>query len=116
MTNKSKQSQFSLHDQFFIGVVAGLVASGERDAASIFSQAKKLTDSINPIGAIDWSKAPEWANFYAVDADQNAGWFDVKPEFHNDKWFAGKGTKHAQAAPTFAQFLDAENSLQKRGE
>lgn len=29
--------------------------------------------------AIDWSQAPEWANWWAMDMNKEANWYDTKP-------------------------------------
>lgn len=39
----------------------------------------------------DWSKAPEWARWWAVDADGSPYWFEEKPEQHLVTWQAASG-------------------------
>ena len=40
-----------------------------------------MTDHVQP----DWSKAPAWANFWAVDSDGYAYWYRDQPEFDCDR-------------------------------
>ena len=32
----------------------------------------------------DWSKAPEWAKFWAVDSDGGAYWYEVEPRYDTE--------------------------------
>lgn len=34
----------------------------------------------------DWSKAPEWANYWAADADGEAFWYDTRPSLEDTIW------------------------------
>lgn len=34
----------------------------------------------------DWSKAPEWAMYHAVDRDKDSWWYQVKPELGEKEW------------------------------
>ena len=34
----------------------------------------------------DWKYAPEWANWLAMDADQEWFWFENKPVFESGIW------------------------------
>jgi len=38
--------------------------------------------------AVDWSQAPEWANFWAMDDDGRAFWFENKPTLREDALYA----------------------------
>jgi hypothetical protein len=39
--------------------------------------------------APDWSTAPEWAQWWAVDADGQALWFAEQPAVNGSEWFPG---------------------------
>ena len=32
----------------------------------------------------DWSKAPEWARFWAMDSDGGAYWYEVEPRYDTE--------------------------------
>lgn len=48
---------------------------------------------------IDWSKAPEWARWVAMDDDHTWWWFENKPEYDGVEWFADGGYEKAFDAP-----------------
>ena len=35
---------------------------------------------------IDWSAAPEWAQYHAVDANRVARWWESKPRWDGHQW------------------------------
>jgi hypothetical protein len=39
----------------------------------------------------DWSRAPEWAQWWAMDADGNAIWFEEKPIHIDGSWETESG-------------------------
>ncbi len=39
----------------------------------------------------DWSEAPEWANYVAMDADGEWFWYADKPCIANSAWLPDKG-------------------------
>lgn len=54
----------------------------------------------------DWSKAPEWANWWAIDYNGSCYWYGEKPIKRNNHWFSG--------SQLVCKFPDWENSLQGR--
>lgn len=42
---------------------------------------------------IDWSKAPEWANYHAIDKNGVSYWYEERPglKLNVDKWVCGEG-------------------------
>jgi hypothetical protein len=59
---------------------------------------------------IDWSKAPEWANYAAMDSDGSWWWYETKPRCLVDEWDITSSTKYAP----MSEVIDWENSLQSR--
>lgn len=45
----------------------------------------------------DWKNAPEWANWLAMDADGEWGWFAEEPNLGYEEWFYNLGTRYAAA-------------------
>ena len=39
----------------------------------------------------NWKKAPLWAEWWAVDPDGNAFWFDEKPEYYKNGGYKNQG-------------------------
>ena len=41
----------------------------------------------------DWTTAPDWANYVAVNAKEQALWFENKPwcETRDDRWYVREG-------------------------
>lgn len=70
----------------------GLVDVMEYTAAEV-SEALELaiTALQSDPDAPDWSQAPEWARWYAVDADGQTNWFEKKPEKIRSNWYASDG-------------------------
>ena len=59
---------------------------------------------------IDWSKAPEWANFVAMDYDGCWWFFEGKPRLYGGTWYSEEG-KHQKL---ILHVLNHEESLQQR--
>lgn len=38
----------------------------------------------------DWGHAPDWAQYWAVDSDGVANWYDVKPDISDGEWVMGR--------------------------
>ena len=38
--------------------------------------------------APDWTEAPEWAQWYAIDANGDSYWWGVEPSLSGGIWFA----------------------------
>jgi hypothetical protein len=57
-------------------VVDGIgVSKEEHEAEARVRALLAAYDALAP----DWSTAPAWANWYALDADGEAGWYDDEP-------------------------------------
>lgn len=66
----------------------------------------------------DWSQAPEWADFWAMDKSLEARWIlsdggDPYIGMCNKKWFS-MGRFNSNLAPSFNYQGDWKNSLRKR--
>lgn len=46
-----------------------------REAKSIVQATVEAYDALAP----DWSQAPEWAQWYAIDANGEAAWYSIEP-------------------------------------
>lgn len=47
---------------------------------------KQWMDTLPAAPAPDWSKAPSWAMWWAVDANGDAFWYSHKPEANTRDW------------------------------
>ena len=61
----------------------------------------------------DWSQAPDWANWWAMDADSDCYWFENKPEIMSVTWLPFNASEVGDA-PTFNYQGNWRNSLRKR--
>ena len=66
----------------------------------------------------DWSQAPEWANWWAMDENKNTRWIysELEQPYTSDaylRWFA-VGRFDSEDAPSFGYTGDWRNSLRKR--
>ena len=66
----------------------------------------------------DWSQAPEWANWWAMDENKNTRWIysELEQPYTSDillRWFA-VGKFDSVDAPSFGYTGDWRNSLRKR--
>ena len=66
----------------------------------------------------DWSQAPEWANWWAMDENKNTRWIysELEQPYTSDiflRWFA-VGKLDSADAPSFGYHSDWRNSLRKR--
>ena len=66
----------------------------------------------------DWSQAPEWANWWAMDENKNTRWIysELEQPYISDiflRWFA-VGRFDSADAPSFGYTGDWRNSLRKR--
>ena len=67
----------------------------------------------------DWSKAPEWANWAAMDEDGDVFWFEGKPErlgrgWRDDSWYTEKRWELARRATALYQSVPWDQSLEQR--
>ena len=53
--------------------------AGEKDCQAIELAITALQSDPH---APDWSQAPEWAQWYAIDRDGQRWWFDIEPTFY----------------------------------
>ena len=61
----------------------------------------------------DWSQAPSWANWWALDIDNmEAHWFETKPTIDVITW--SRTTRSCKVAPNFYYYGDWKDSLRKR--
>ena len=63
----------------------------------------------------DWSQAPEWANWWAMDADRDCYWFENKPETMSVTWLPFDASD-VKPTPSFGYTGDWRESLRKRPE
>jgi hypothetical protein len=56
----------------------------------------------------DWSEAPEWAQWWAMDEDREAYWFKAKPESGATVWHSDELYQYDSTLP------DWEDSLTQR--
>ena len=68
----------------------------------------------------DWSQAPEWANWWAMDENKNTRWIysELEQPYTGDaylRWFA-VGRFDSEDAPSFGYTGGWRNSLRKRPE
>ena len=66
----------------------------------------------------DWSQAPEWANWWAMDENKNTRWIysELEQPYTSDtflRWFA-LGRFDSEDAPSFGYTGDWRESLRKR--
>lgn len=67
--------------------------------------------------APDWSKAPSWAQWWAVDADDNVAWFQNQPFCIGSGWFnpGGMTQTHNSMLPYHLPIgIDWRTTLQAR--
>ena len=64
-------------------------AKDDPDIATV-SQMLVAYDALAP----DWNEAPEWAKWYAIDANGSAAWYKQQPKYDEfcDKWLFGSGS------------------------
>ena len=60
---------------------------------------------------IDWSEAPDWANYVAMDHDGDWYWYENSPVVKNFAWYCGEGGGKCERAGKTTEW---EHSLQER--
>lgn len=62
----------------------------------------------------DWSEAPEWANYMAMDDDGSWYWFEVMPQYDEEQncWF--EDSINGQVKSAKISDMDGKNSLERR--
>lgn len=65
---------------------------------------------------IDWSKAPEWANWHAIDSDGGGYWYEVKPILHRNQreWMYKSNTDQYKGSKDYSDFGDWRETLRER--
>lgn len=122
MTNRNLNSQITLRDQFVIGTIAGLVASGQRDPKTILAVSKRLVSELiqenmlTTLHTVDWSKAPTWAKAHATDEDGRSHWYEATPILNQVEWLISDDASRMAKAPNFGFQGDWTQSLRLRGE
>jgi hypothetical protein len=64
----------------------------------------------------DWSSAPEWAMWWAVDPDSIAYWSEEKPLFQFGYWYCGTDRHEKAGYCTLDLGLDHRQTLRRRPE
>jgi len=65
----------------------------------------------------NWTDAPEWANYWAVDENGEMYWYRVKPITHQqNRYWMPENDRWGDGAVEPATLLDWEETLQKRPE
>ena len=61
-----------------------------REATEIVQATVNDYDALAP----DWNEEPEWAKWYAIDANGSAAWYKQQPKYDEfcDKWLFGSGS------------------------
>lgn len=62
----------------------------------------------------DWSQAPEWSNYWAIDFHRVARWYSDEPSATKDDFTLSKLDDKWNFAPTFGYQGDWRESLRKR--
>lgn len=61
----------------------------------------------------DWNQAPEWANWWAMDADGDCYWFENKPEMMSVTWLPFNASEVGEAL-SFGYTGNWQDSLRER--
>lgn len=69
--------------------------AGEKDCQAIELAIAALQSDPD---APDWSQAPEWAQWYAIDGDGQRWWFEIEPTFKGTI-YNGKGQIEIDNSP-----------------
>jgi len=106
----------------------------ERREAAIMRRIEQASDKRNHLGhpladkfsvgpavdetAVDWSQAPEWANYWAMDGDGDAYWYLSHPDIGSQLWLSADGDfglGGVKPAPDFGgAAIDWQDSLVAR--
>ena len=89
-------------------------------AEAMLAEQEKRTDKTRPAVLdefqVDWSQAPDWANWWAVDSNGICYWYMIEPrltEIFPNEW-VGCGYPTDTQAPSFNYQGDWKSSLQER--
>lgn len=89
--------------------------AGAMQAESDKRKPKGLPEALQDEFTIDWSIAPEWANYWTIDLDCNSYWYRNKPSMVEYGWESNGGI--IGNAPNFKYFSYSDkfrDSLRKR--
>lgn len=113
------------HEWAMVCLKSGLTASMEEliieawkyaDAMQAEADKRKpsgLPEALKEEWQPDWSQAPEWANWWAMDLDENqAHWYEVEPTIDAIAWI--RRTRTCKQAPSFDYQGNWKESLRKR--
>lgn len=83
-------------------------------AEAMLAEQEKRTTILDEF-QVDWSQAPEWANWWAVDSNMMTNWYDEKPVISgsNNEWTCTNGGDYEEDRLLHGN-LDWRNSLQER--
>ena len=83
-------------------------------AEAMLAENEKRTDKTRPAVIdefqVDWSQAPEWAKWWAMDKDGESAWCEEKPIISDSDFWYGKAGK----APSFGYTGNWQDSLRER--
>ena len=84
----------------------------QEEIESGIEQDKEMLDSFQ----VDWSQAPSWANWWAMDRDNDAYWHSCvdKPFIQGAVFEIATPQGHTSDAPSFNYQGDWKDSLRKR--
>lgn len=78
--------------------------------ASVAADLRNLLAGKSPACPIDWSRAPDWAQWLAMDAEGEWYWYELEPQRGGREWVCNSG----RADPTFP--LSWRETLHQRPE
>lgn len=84
-------------------------------ADMMLAEEEKRTDKTRPTVLdgfqVDWSQAPDDANFWAMDECGSCNWYEIMPEIIDNNWDFGRVI---DSAPSFNYQGDWKDSLRER--
>jgi len=85
----------------------------ERREAAAKRNAVKLGPAVDET-AVDWSQAPEWANYWAMDEVGFAYWYEHRPKISSRHGAWGVSERHGKAPNFGGAAIDWQDSLVAR--
>lgn len=64
------------------------------------TESEQVAQGVNP----DWRKAPTWAQYWAIDADGVAYWYETEPHAKGAMGYWGKGDGEVEIDPVRRSF------------
>ena len=109
-----------LEGKFYTESEQWRVAQAWEYADMMLAEQEKRTDKSRPVVLdefqVDWSQAPDWANWWAMDSNGICYWYMIEPrltEIFPNEW-VGCGYPTDTQAPSFNYQGDWKSSLQER--